>query len=152
VVSDDPKADAEKVLRGFARRAFRRSVPDADLKPFAALVKKRLAAKQSFEKAVRVRLAAIMVSPDFLFLREKPGGELDGFALASRLSYFLWSTMPDGELLALAEEGKLSQARTLREQVERMLKLPKAAAFTENFVGQWLGLREIDATEPSHLL
>jgi hypothetical protein len=151
-VSDDPEADAEEMLRGFARRAFRRSVTDADLKPFVALVKKRLAAKQSFEKAVRVGLAATMVSPDFLFLREKPGGKLDDFALASRLSYFLWSTMPDGELLTLAEEGKLSQPEPLRKQVERMLKHPKAAAFTENFVGQWLGLREIDATEPSHLL
>src|SRR6185437_5275213 len=74
------------------------------------------------------------------------------FALASRLSYFLWSTMPDDELLALAEKGTLTQPGTLRSQVERMLNHPKAAATTENFVGQWLGLRDIDATEPSHLL
>ncbi len=151
VASDNPEADAEKILRDFARRAFRRSVTDADVKPFVELVKKKLAAKQSFEKAVRVGLMAIMVSPDFLFLREKPG-KLDDFALASRLSYFLWSTMPDEELLTLAEKGKLSQPETLRGQVERMLNHPKAAAFTENFVGQWLGLREIDATEPSYLL
>ena len=151
VASNNPEADAEKILRDFARRAFRRSVTDADVKPFVELVKKKLAAKQSFEKAVRVGLTAIMVSPDFLFLREKPG-KLDDFALASRLSYFLWSTMPDEELLALAEKGKLSQSETLRGQVERMLKHPKAVAFTEDFVGQWLGLREIDATEPSHLL
>ena len=151
VSSNDPEADAEKILRDFARRAFRRGVTDADLKPFLGLVKAKLNAKQSFEKAVRVGLTAIMVSPDYLFLREKPG-KLDDFALASRLSYFLWSTMPDDELLTLAERGKLSQPVTLRAQVERMLKHPKAVAFTENFVGQWLGLREIDATEPSHLL
>jgi mono/diheme cytochrome c family protein len=151
VASDNPEADAERILRDFARRAFRRGVADADVKPFVELVKKKLAAKQSFEKAVRVGLMAIMVSPDFLFLREKPG-KLDDFALASRLSYFLWSTMPDEELLTLAEQGKLSQPETLRIQVERMLNHPKAAAFTENFVGQWLGLREIDATEPSYLL
>ena len=151
VVSNNPEADAERILRDFARRAFRRSVTDADVKPFVELVKKKLAAKQSFEQAVRVGLMAIMVSPDFLFLREKPG-KLDDFALAIRLSYFLWSTMPDEELLTLAEKGKLSQPETLRRQVERMLKHPKAAAFTENFVGQWLGLREIDSTEPSHLL
>jgi mono/diheme cytochrome c family protein len=151
VASADPEADAEKVLRGFARRAFRREVTDADLKPILALVKKKLAEKLSFEQAVRVGLTAIMVSPNFLFLREKPG-QLDDFALANRLSYFLWSTMPDEELLALAEKGKLSQPGTLRRQVERMLKHPNAAAFTEHFVGQWLGLREIDATEPSHLL
>jgi hypothetical protein len=151
VVSTDPEADAEAILRDFARRAFRRAVTDADLKPFLALVKAKLAAKQSFEKAVRVGLAAVLVSPEFLFLRETPG-KLDDFALASRLSYFLWSTMPDDELLTLAGAGKLSQPAVLRGQVERMLNHPKAAAFTENFVGQWLSLREIDATEPSHLL
>jgi hypothetical protein len=151
VVSNNPEADAEKVLRDFVRRAFRRRVTAADVKPFVELVKKKLAAKQSFEKALRVGLAAVMVSPDFLFLREKPG-QLDDFALASRLSYFLWSTMPDEELLTLAEQGKLAQPETLRRQVERMLKHPKAAAFAENFVGQWLGLRDIDATEPSYLL
>lgn len=151
VIAKNPQADAEKILRDFARRAFRRAVTDADVKPFIDLVKKKLAAKHSFEKAVRVGLTAIMVSPDFLFLREKPG-KLDDYALASRLSYFLWSTMPDDELLALAEKRKLAQPETLRGQVERMLKHPKALAFTENFVGQWLGLREIDSTEPSHLL
>ena len=151
VASNYPEADAEKILRDFARRAFRRSVTDAEVKPFIELVTKKLAAKQSFEKAVRVGLAAIMVSTDFLFLREKPG-KLDEFALAARLSYFLWSTMPDEELLTLAEKGRLSHPETLRSQVERMLKHPKAMAFTENFVGQWLGLREIDATEPSYLL
>ncbi len=123
---------------------------DDDLKPFLALVKAKLADKYTFEQAIRVGLLAAMVSPEFLFLREKPG-KLDDFALASRLSYFLWSTMPDEELLTLAEQKKLSQPETLRQQVERMLKHPKAAAFTENFVGQWLSLRDIDATEPSYL-
>jgi mono/diheme cytochrome c family protein len=151
VVSKNPEADAEKILRDFARRAFRRNVTDGDVKPFLDLVKAKLAAKQSFEKAMRVGLTAILVSPDFLFLREKPG-KLDDFAVASRLSYLFWSTMPDEELLALAEKGKLSQPEVLRAQVERMLKHPKAVAFTENFVGQWLGLREIDFTEPSFLL
>src|SRR5205823_11709788 len=70
----------------------------------------------------------------------------------SRLSYFLWSTMPDEQLLSLAAGQKLTEPATLRKQVERMLKDPKAAGFTENFVGQWLGLRDIDFTEPSHIL
>src|SRR5581483_591134 len=151
VVSKDPEADAERILKNFARRAFRRAVRDDDIKPYAALVKSRLEAKHSFEQAVRVGLMAIMVSPEFLFLREKPG-KLDDFALASRLSYFLWSTMPDEELLTLAEQGKLADAATLRRQVERMLHDRSAAASTENFVGQWLGLRDIDATQPSHIL
>jgi hypothetical protein len=151
VVSKNPEVDAEHILRNFARRAFRRSVTDDDIKPALKLVKDKLAEKQSFEQAMRVGLKAIMVSPDFLFLREK-SGQLDEFALASRLSYFLWSTMPDDGLLTLAEQKKLAQPETLRQQVERMLKHPKSKAFTENFVGQWLNVRDIDFTEPSFLL
>jgi hypothetical protein len=151
VVSKSPEADAERILRAFAGRAFRRTVTDDEIRPFLKLFKSKLAERYTFEQAVRVGLMGVMVSPDFLFLREKPG-RLDDFALAGRLSYFLWSTMPDKELLALAEQRKLGHSATLRLQVERMLKDPKAAAFTENFVGQWLGLRDIDATEPSHIL
>jgi cytochrome c553 len=151
VVSKDPDVDAQRILKGFARRAFRRSVSDDDIKPFLKLVQSKLAAKQTFEQSIRVGLTAILLSPEFLFLREKPG-KLDDFALASRLSYFLWSTMPDDELLDLAETNKLNEPATMRAQVERMLKSPKASAFAENFCGQWLGLRDIDFTEPSHLL
>jgi len=194
VVSSDPLADGRRVLRGFARRAFRRAVTDDDLEPFMSLFEAGLAQEQTFEQAVRVGLTAIMVSPEFLFLDEKPG-KLNDFALASRLSYFLWSTMPDEELLRIAEQGdrsaglttadgvaaasaedvgvaaanavediaavedatrgadaSLGDPKVLRAQVERMLEDPKAAAFTENFVGQWLGLRDIDFTEPSHIL
>ncbi len=151
VVSSDPMADAARILKSFARRAFRRPVTDADLKSPLDLVTAKLAAKQSFESAVRVGLAAILVSPDFLFLREKPG-VLDDHALASRLSYFLWSSMPDAELFAAADAGRLTGSDGLRTQVERMLNHPKAAMFVEQFVGQWLGLRDIDFTEPSFLL
>jgi hypothetical protein len=133
------------------RRAYRRPVTDEDVKPVLARVKAKLDAKFSFEQAMRVGLKSVLVSSQFLFLREKPG-KLDDFALASRLSYFLWSSMPDEELLTLAEQGKLNQPETLRGQVERMLREPKAAAFTENFVGQWLNLRAIDATAPDPTL
>lgn len=148
VISKNPEVDAERILRAFAQRAFRRSVTDSEVEPFLTLVKARLAAKYSFEQAVRVGLKAILVSPRFLFIQEKPG-KLDDFALASRLSYFLWNSMPDQELLALAEQNKLGQPEALHKQVERMLKDPKATSFTRNFVGQWLGLRDIDFTEPS---
>jgi hypothetical protein len=151
VVSSDPPADAERILRQFARRAFRRPVTDDEIKPFVALVETKLAQGRSFEQAVRVALTAVLVSPQFLFLHEE-AGRLDEFALASRLSYFLWSSMPDEELLAVAEARKLGQAEVLHQQVERMLDDPKAAAFAENFVGQWLGLRDIDFTMPNHLL
>ena len=147
VISQDPLADAERILATFARRAFRRAVTDDDLKPLLALVKVRLAEKDTFEQAVRVGLTGILSSPRFLFLDEKPG-KLDDFALASRLSYFFWSTMPDDELLTLAERKKLSQPEVLRQQVERMLQDPKAAAFATNFCGQWLSLRDIEATIP----
>lgn len=151
VTSKNPDADAAKVLRTFATRAFRRAVTDEEIKPYLAIVQKRLAEKYSFEAAVRVALKGMLVSPEFLFLREKVG-KLDDFALASRLSYFLWSTIPDDELIKLATAGKLSQPDVLREQAERMLKHPKSRQFTENFCGQWLGLRDIDFTAPDHRL
>ena len=173
VVSEEPLVDAERILTAFTRRAFRRSVTADDVAPFVAVVKAKLDSGYTFELAVRAALKGVLISPEFLFLREHPG-KLHDFALACRLSYFLWSTMPDDELLELAEgnpkrergsEGRsddnrpsltrrvtLSDPEVLRQQVERMLKHPKAEQFTTNFVGQWMGLREIDATEPSHIL
>ena len=151
VTSQDPAADAERIVRQFVGRAFRRTVTDADVQPFVDIVAAKMAEKHSFEQAVRVGLAAVLVAPEFLFLGEEPG-VLDDFALASRLAYFLWSTMPDQELLTLAEAKKLSRPDVLHAQVERLLKDRKSHAFTENFVGQWLGLRDIDFTMPSHIL
>jgi hypothetical protein len=151
VVSEHPAEDAERILRSFARRAFRRTVKDEEVRPFVDLVLAKTQEGRTFEQAVRVGLSAVLVSPDFLFLKEKPG-TLDDFALANRLSYFLWSSMPDEALLHLAGKGELSTPETLRAQTERMLKDPKASAFTENFVGQWLALRDIDFTEPSMIL
>jgi hypothetical protein len=158
VVSQQPLVDAERILRDFARRAFRRAVTDDDIKPFLARMKARLEQNYTFEQAVRVGLKGVLASPGFLFLREKvnatsPGSPmLDDYALASRLSYFLWSSMPDEELFKLAEGRKLHEPAVLHEQVERMLREPKAKAFTENFTGQWLSLRAIDATSPDRTL
>jgi hypothetical protein len=151
VVSEQPLVDAERILRDFARRAFRRNVTDADIQPFLARVKSKLDQKYTFEQAMRVGLKGILVSPDFLFLREK-GPKLDDFALASRLSYFLWSSMPDEILLKLAAANKLHEPKVLREQVERLLSDPKAKSFNTNFTGQWLSLRAIDATLPDRTL
>jgi mono/diheme cytochrome c family protein len=151
VISDSPLVDAERVLRTFLRLAFRRGVTADDVAPYVAVVKAKLADGYPFEPAIRAALKGVLIAPDFLFLRERPG-KLDDFALACRLSYFLWSTMPDDQLFTLAEQRELGKPEVLAQQVERMLSSPKASALTENFVGQWLGLREIDATEPSHLL
>ncbi len=152
VVSQQPLVDAERILRNFARRAFRRSVTDEDIKPLLDRVKTKLDEGDSFEQAVRVGLKAVLVSPHFLFFREQPGDVLDDFALASRLSYFLWSSMPDDELFALAQQQHLREPDTLRQQVERMLNDAKSAAFTENFASQWLALRAIDDTMPDQML
>lgn len=166
VVSRQPMADAERILRNFARRAFRRAVTDGDIQPFMARVQSRLDEGYSFEQAVRVGLKGILVAPEFLFLHESKPGEdagpeaagalsprlLDDNALASRLSYFLWSSMPDETLLQLAGARRLREPDVLRQQVERMLNDPKAKAFTENFTGQWLSLRAIDATMPDRTL
>ncbi len=151
VVSDEPLVDAERILAKFSRRAFRRTVTAEDVAPFVDIVKAKLDGGYTFELATRAALKGVLISPEFLFLRERPG-KLDDLSLACRLSYFLWSTMPDEELFKLAEQQKLNQPEMLRQQVDRLLAHPKAATFTENFVGQWLGLRDIDATEPSHLV
>jgi hypothetical protein len=149
--SQDPVGDAKRILREFARRAFRRAVTDDDVRPFVARVESKMAEGHSFERALRAALKAVLISPEFLFLRERPG-KLDDWALASRLSTFLWSSMPDEELFGLAGKGELSKPEVLRAQVERMLKDPKAKAFTANFVGQWLNLRAIDDTVPDPTL
>jgi hypothetical protein len=147
VVSQEPMVDAERILRDFARRAFRRNVTDDDIRPFLTRVKSKLDQNYSFEQAMRVGLKGILVSPDFLFLREH-GPRLDDFALASRLSYFLWSSMPDEKLFQLAAANRLHEHDVLREQVERLLSDSRASAFNTNFTGQWLSLRAIDATLP----
>ncbi|MFM8251050.1 MAG: DUF1592 domain-containing protein [Planctomycetota bacterium] len=151
VISDQPLVDAERILTKFVRRAFRRSITAPDIAPSMTIIRRKLDEGYSFELALRAALKGILISPEFLFLRESPG-PLDDYALACRLSYFLWSTMPDEELFQLADQKTLRQPEVLRAQTERLLSDPRATAFTENFAGQWLGLREIDATEPSHLL
>jgi hypothetical protein len=92
-------------------------------------------------------VAALMTAPDFLCVIEQPG-ELNDFALASRLAYFLWNSTPDEELLDVARQGKLADAKILHKQTERMLSDPKAQRFVNDFVNQWLGLRGIDDTTP----
>jgi hypothetical protein len=151
VVSEQPADDLAKIIREFARRAFRRPVGDSEIAPFLTRAREKFDQGATFEQAVRIGLRGILVSPGFLFLRERPG-QLDDYALASRLSYFLWSSPPDELLLRVAERGDLRRAAVLREQVERMLKDPKSNEFTRHFTGQWLGLRAIDATMPDRML
>ncbi len=151
VAAEDPLSDANKVLCEFATRAFRRPVAPVEVERYVKLAQSKLDEGQAFEDALRVAFRAILTSPRFLFLEERPG-QLDDWALASRLSYFLWSTCPDNELRSLAARDVLHQPDVLHNQVERMLNSPKATAFIENFTGQWLELRQIDFTQPDRKL
>ncbi len=147
-------ADAEKALRWLAPRAFRRPVTDEDVLPYLALVKDALEQQKTFEEALRTGLKGLLCTPDFLFLKEvgKTPSQISAYDLASRLSYFLWSSVPDDELLSAAFNGKLSEPSQIHGQVERMLADPKAERFVENFTGQWLGLRNIEFTTPDKKL
>jgi hypothetical protein len=145
-----------KIVSEFARRAFRRPVQPAELQPYFGLATNARRHGAPFEEAIGVALQAILVSPDFLFRIEKdePPAAVDGarpigqYALASRLSYFLWSSMPDEELLRCADRHTLRQPEVLTAQVQRMLKDPKAHALVDNFAGQWLELRRLESVAP----
>ncbi|WP_153556207.1 DUF1592 domain-containing protein [Roseimaritima sediminicola] len=149
---------AKLCLQPLLRRAFRGPVDDQTVDAYARLTEQMHKREKSFERAMQVTVSAILVSPRFLFRVElppendtlEPGAvrPLTDHQLASRLSYFLWSSMPDEELLRLADEGKLSDEAVLREQVARMLKDERAEALGENFAAQWLGLRNLDQFEP----
>jgi hypothetical protein len=140
--------DAREIFSRLVPRAFRRPIEAGELQTFQALVESALAAERSFEDALRLGLKGLLCSPEFLFLDEPGAQRISQHALASRLSFFLWSSMPDRELLALADRGELDKPQVLRTQVERLLNDPKSQALTTNFVGQWLGLRDIDFTTP----
>lgn len=146
VESSAPREDAERIIRNFAPRAFRRPVDKELVDQFVGLTLSRLDDGATFEQAVRAGVTAVLCSPHFLLLNQQD--EVDDYTLASRLSYFLWSSMPDEELLKLAAAGKLSDPQVRHAQVDRMLKDPKIERFVDNFTGQWLNLREIEFTTP----
>jgi hypothetical protein len=150
-----PREDAERLMRAFLPKAFRRPVSEDLQRYYVKVVHAALDRKLSFVEAMILGYKTALCSPHFLFLLEqarpaKAGqrGNLDDHALASRLSYFLHSSMPDETLLALAAKGELSKPAVLRAQVERLLNDPRASRFTANFAGQWLDLRSINATSP----
>lgn len=147
VETKDAPHDAERLLRVFLRKAFRRPPTEDEVKDYVAKVTTRLKDGQAFEDAMQAAYREALTAPEFLFLNEKPG-KLEDHELAARLSYFLWSSVPDEKLSALADAGKLSQPGVLHEQAVRMLADQRASRFVENFLGQWLNLREIGATAP----
>jgi mono/diheme cytochrome c family protein len=147
---------ARQIVARFAERAFRRPVEPAEVDRLVKLVEQSQQLGDNFEQAVKTALAAVLCSKSFLYLEEghvtAPSKQLNDWELASRLSYFLWSSMPDQRLLDLARAGKLHETATLRSEVRRMLKDPKAAEFAETFPYQWLQLRKVGMFAPDKAL
>ena len=145
----------ERIITTLARRAYRRPVTPVDVAGLMKVARRLLERGLAGEQAVKNALVAMLVSPDFLFRIERDPRnsaavrQLTGIELASRLSYFLWSSMPDEELLALGETGKLSQTAIVDEQIRRMLADPRSAALADNFAGQWLETRNLDSIKPA---
>ena len=151
--SAKPRDDADRLMRAFLPLAFRRPVSKELEHYYVKIVHTALDKNLTFADAMLLGYKAALCSPHFLFLTEPTdtkgkNPKLDDYAVASRLSYFLWSSMPDAELFTLAKKGELAKPAALRAQVERMLTDLKAARFTANFAGQWLDLRSINATSP----
>ncbi len=154
--SADERADcARKILRRFVDRAFRRPAKDDEIQRLMKLWRMADDDKTPLDRSVQIPLAAVLTSPNFLF-RAEPDPEpenpsvhrIGDYALASRLSYFLWSSMPDDELFALAGRGQLHATEQLSAQVRRMLKDPKSQALVDNFASQWLQYRRLDGMTP----
>lgn len=147
VVSQKPIADAQRLLSSFVRHAYRRPVTDADTKRFLPVVRNALNKGNTFTEAMIAGYTAVLSSPEFLCLEEKPG-RLDDYALASRLSFFLWNSAPDEELRRCAEKKELHHPEILHAQTERLLHSPKSRQFVDAFLDYWLDLRKILATAP----
>jgi mono/diheme cytochrome c family protein len=148
----DPAASLKLCVETFAAKAFRRPLESGETDRFVKLAQDSLASGASFLDAAKFGLRAVLTSPQFLLFDELPGPRLSDHALASRLSYFLWSTLPDDELMRLADAKKLHEPETLKKQLARLLADKRSQAFVKNFSGQWLDLRSIDATSPDSML
>jgi len=154
--AEEEEACAERIISQFARRAYRRPVDKGDLaRPLAFY--REAHAEDGFEAGIEMAISSILVSPRFLLRVERdPAGiakatayPVSDLELASRLSFFLWSSIPDDELLALASRGELRKAGVLKKQMERMLADPRSRSLVTNFASQWLYLRNLDSKTPN---
>jgi hypothetical protein len=158
--ASEEAACAREILLDLAREAFRRPVNEADIAAPLAFYEDERARGGEFDEGIRAAVARLVVSPFFLFRVETdasdaaPGQDhaIDGYELASRLSFFLWSSNPDDELLELAENGDIHDPEVREEQVMRMLQDSRSDSFIDNFVGQWLQLRNLDKMARPDLL
>lgn len=143
-----PRIAAERLLTQFVRKAYRRPVDPETIARLMTMYDRSAERGDPYEERVKLALKAVLVSPQFLFQIETGADKkeivpIGQYELATRLSYFLWSTMPDDELFRLAEGGKLQDPAVLAAQVDRMLDDPKSRTFANSFVGQWLGTKDI---------
>lgn len=143
-----PRRAASRLLRDFLARAFRRPPAAGEEEPYLALFDGAMRRGDPYEVAVRVALKAVLVSADFLFrlesVPESPGAQpLSDHELATRLSYFLWGSMPDSRLRHLADEGRLANEDVLSGEVDRLLGHPRSRYFARSFIGQWLGTKDV---------
>ncbi|MEE2777797.1 MAG: DUF1592 domain-containing protein [Acidobacteriota bacterium] len=153
---DPERACARRILETLVRRAYRRPATRADIGPLMDLFRRGRADGVGFDAGIEMALSGILVSPSFLFRLEiPPAGVAQGetyrladLDLATRLAFFLWSSLPDDELLAIAESGHLSEPDVMRHQIGRMLSAPGSRALVENFAGQWLHLRNVADWKP----
>jgi hypothetical protein len=154
--SSEERECARTIISTLASKAFRRPTTDADVESIMAFYDAGRAEGGSFDYGVEAVVQRILADPEFIYRRElEPDGVAPGtpyaisdLELASRLSFFLWSSIPDEELIELASQGHLRDANVLEQQVERMIADPRSAAFIENFTGQWLNVRGMQASEP----
>ena len=150
---------AREILSNLARRAYRRPLEERDIEDLMAFYRQGRDGA-SFESGIERALRALLVSPSFLFRvvsdpeQVEPGASyrLSDLELASRLSFFLWSSLPDDELLTIAEQGRLSDSTVIEQQVRRMLADPRSEALAQNFAGQWLRLRNVAGALPSDVI
>ncbi len=156
-VGEEPwRPCTKRIVQTLTRRAFRRPPDDPELDHLMRLADESLRRGETFEGMIQTVLEAVLVSPEFLFRIEpdpSPGPAsgsrpVNDYELATRMSYFLWSSMPDDELLDAAEAGLADSPEAVRSQVRRMLADPKSSALVENFAGQWLQLRNLDLVQP----
>ena len=151
VVTANPPADAERLLRRFMQRVYRRPVDEPDVQLFLQLIRQRLDAGLGFAGAMLAGYTAVLASPAYVFIDEAPG-RLDDYALATRLALFLWNSQPDEALRATAARGELQRPAVLRRETERLLADPKAERFVSAFLDYWLELRKMEDTSPSTTL
>ena len=151
VAPRDVAKDAERLLRRFVQQAYRRPVTPQEEVRFLPLIQNALKTGSTFAEAMVTGYTAVLTSPSFLYLQDKPG-RLDDYALAERLAYFLWNSPPDAELLALAKSGQLHEPVTLRKQTDRLLEDARSQRFVAAFLDYWLELRKVGVTNPDENL